>query len=91
MFPRIAVYLSAFLSLVHLSIQYTNVAITSGGVSRWFLVVLPPKFDSWLPTPVILSYDGGVRNATQRMVLDQIWNPALNDFAITLYPQVVNV
>jgi hypothetical protein len=60
MFSKLAVSFAAFLSLVNLSIQYTNITITSGGVARWFLVMLPPKFDPWFPTPVILSYHGGV-------------------------------
>jgi poly(3-hydroxybutyrate) depolymerase len=91
MFSKLAVSFAAFLSLVNLSFQYTNITITSGGVARWFLVILPPKFDPWFPTPVILSYHGGVRNATQQMALDQIWNPVFNDFAITVYPQGINV
>jgi dipeptidyl aminopeptidase/acylaminoacyl peptidase len=91
MFSKLVVSFAAFLSLVNLFIQYTNITITSGGVARWFLVILPPKFDPWFPTPVILSYHGGVRNATQQMALDQIWNPVLNDFAITVYPQGINV
>ena len=90
MFSKLAVSFAAFRCLVNLSIQYTNITITSGGVIRWFLVILPPNFDPWFPTPVILSYHGGVRNATQQMALEQIWNPVLNGFAITVYPQGIN-
>ncbi|KAM0139361.1 hypothetical protein ACHAP3_003130 [Botrytis cinerea] len=69
--------------------QPKNISITSSDVHRSYLIVVPPLYTSQPSTPVIFSFHGGHRNASQQLALDQISNPEFNDFAITIYPQGV--
>lgn len=71
--------------------QPKNISITSSDVHRSYLIVVPPLYTSQPSTPVIFSFHGGHRNASQQLALDQISNPEFNDFAITIYPQGVKV
>lgn len=68
-----------------------NVSIASGDLDRSYLINIPPRYYSGKAAPVILSYHGGTRNATEQLQLDQFTNPEFNDFAITVYPQGINV
>ncbi|KAF7959413.1 hypothetical protein EAE96_001033 [Botrytis aclada] len=69
--------------------QPKNISITSSDVHRSYLIVVPPLFTSQSSTPVIFSFHGGHRNASQQLALDQMTNPEFNNFAITIYPQGV--
>lgn len=73
--------------------KVTNVSIASGGIkNRSYLVSIPPKYNSFLPTPLIISYHGGDRNASQQLDLDQLTNPEFNTRgSIVIYPQGIVV
>lgn len=71
--------------------QPQNISITSSDVHRSYLIVVPPLYTSQSLTPVIFSFHGGHRNASQQLALDQMTNPEFNNFAITIYPQGVKV
>jgi len=68
----------------------TNVTIESGGVERWYLVTIPFLYDCEKTNPVILSYHGGARDASQQLELSQMSNPQFNNFALAVYPQGVD-
>lgn len=68
-----------------------NVTITSGGLSRFFLVSIPPTYKADVPTPAILSYHGGQRTAESQLQLDQLTNPEFNTDSFVIYPQGINV
>lgn len=86
MFQTPLVFVTGLLSFAAHSKQYENITIQSSGIERWYLRTLPPNFDSTVATPVILSFHGGGRNATQQYHLSQLSNPDFNDFAIAVYP-----
>ncbi|KAG0650389.1 Esterase A [Hyphodiscus hymeniophilus] len=67
--------------------ETTNVTILSSGINRTYLICIPPKYDGQTLTPVIFSFHGGSRNASQQQELSQFSNPDFNDFAISIYPQ----
>jgi len=69
----------------------SNVSISSGGFQRSYLIFIPPKYDEFIPTPLILSYHGGVRNATDQLKLDQLTSSEFNTQSIVVYPQGINV
>jgi poly(3-hydroxybutyrate) depolymerase len=69
----------------------SNVTITSGGVQRSYLIFIPPGYNSFIPTPIIFSYHGGVRNASDQLELDQFTNPYFNTVSLVVYPQGINV
>lgn len=69
----------------------TNVSIISGGFKRSYLVFIPPTYNPYVPTPVILSYHGGVRTALSQLELDELTNPDLNTVSMVVYPQGINV
>jgi hypothetical protein len=71
--------------------SYTNVSIASSGFQRSYLVFIPPTYNSFLPTPLILSYHGGVRTALDQLQLDQLTNPEFNTVSMVVYPQGINV
>jgi len=56
----------------------SNVTITSGGHQRNYLISIPPTYNSLHPTPIILSYHGGVRTAEDQLLLDQLTYPEFN-------------
>ena len=72
-------------------VETYNVSICSGGLNRSYLINLPPKYLIHGPAPVILSFHGGNRNTSEQLLLDQLSFPEFNDFAITVYPQGVDV
>ncbi|KUJ17833.1 carbohydrate esterase family 1 protein [Mollisia scopiformis] len=65
---------------------FQNITIQSSGIDRYYLLTLPPNFDSAVPTPVIFSFHGGGDTANEQFELSQISNPEFNDFAIAVYP-----
>ncbi|TVY87610.1 Feruloyl esterase B [Lachnellula willkommii] len=69
----------------------TNVTIESSGIDRTYLISIPPKFDAGNDTPVIFSFHGGSKNASEQQELSQFSNSEFNDFAIAIYPQGINV
>lgn len=71
--------------------QVANVTITSGGLLRYYLISIPPTYHNELPTPVILSYHGGVRTAEDQLQLDELTNPEFNTNSFVIYPQGINV
>ena len=68
-----------------------NAAILSGGLQRNYLISIPTSYNAIFPTPIILSYHGGVRTAEDQLQLDQLTNPEFNKFAFVVYPQGINV
>jgi len=68
-----------------------NVSISSGGFQRSYLVFIPPTYNPFIPTPLILSYHGGVRTALDQLQLDQLTNPEFNTVSMVVYPQGINV
>jgi poly(3-hydroxybutyrate) depolymerase len=69
----------------------SNVTIKSSGIPRSYLISLPPAYDCEIPIPVILSFHGANRNASQQQKLSQMSNPQFNDFAIAVYPLGLDV
>ncbi|KAH8811082.1 carbohydrate esterase family 1 protein [Xylogone sp. PMI_703] len=68
----------------------SNVTIFSGGVQRRYLVWIPPTYQSFIPTPLILSYHGGSRTSEIQMSLDQLTSPEFNTKSIVIYPQGID-
>lgn len=69
----------------------SNVSITSSGKERSFLVFIPPGYSKDQPTPAILSYHGGVRDAEDQLHLDQLTSPDFNPGSLVIYPQGIQV
>ncbi|APA15788.1 hypothetical protein SS1G_09363 [Sclerotinia sclerotiorum 1980 UF-70] len=69
--------------------QPKNISIISSNVTRSYLIVVPPLYTNQNLTPVIFSFHGGNRNASEQLTLDQISYPEFNNFSITIYPQGV--
>ncbi|CZR58719.1 related to poly(3-hydroxybutyrate) depolymerase [Phialocephala subalpina] len=65
----------------------TNVSIASSGLQRSYLVFVPPKYNAFIPTPLILSYHGGNRDALSQLLLDQLTIPEFNTASMVVYPQ----
>ncbi|KAF5718668.1 carbohydrate esterase family 1 [Fusarium globosum] len=65
----------------------SNVSITSSGKERSFLVFIPPGYSKDQPTPAILSYHGGVRDAEDQLHLDQLTSADFNPGSLVIYPQ----
>jgi len=68
----------------------SNITISSSGVTRWYLITFPSNYTSASSVPVIFSFHGGVRNATNQLELSEMSDPEFNDFAIAVYPQGIN-
>jgi poly(3-hydroxybutyrate) depolymerase len=68
-----------------------NVTLESGGIYRSYLISIPPAYNCSAPTPLILSFHGGDRNASQQQELSQMSNPEFNNFAIAVYPLGMDV
>lgn len=72
--------------------QTTNVSIQSSGIKRSFLINIPETYESKVLSPVILSFHGGERNASQQLELDLLFLPEFNTMgAILVYPQGIDV
>ncbi|ORX40577.1 carbohydrate esterase family 1 protein [Kockovaella imperatae] len=68
----------------------TNVTIESGGLTRSYLVFVPPTYDPLLPTPLILSYHGGLQTAMDQLELDEFTKPYFNNDSFVIYPQGID-
>lgn len=73
------------------SVPYTNVSITSSDIPRYYLLTEPPNFDPSSPTPVIFSFHGATRTAEEQYDLSLLSDPYFNDYAITVYPNGLQV
>lgn len=71
--------------------KVANITIKSGGLSRYYLISIPPTYQAELPTPAILSYHGGNRTPESQLELDQLTNPKFNTDTFVVYPQGFNV
>lgn len=69
----------------------SNVTIESSGIPRSYLISIPPAYDCETPIPVILSFHGANRNASQQQKLSQMSNPEFNNFAFAIYPLGLDV
>jgi poly(3-hydroxybutyrate) depolymerase len=66
-----------------------NETLSSG---RSYLLFVPISYGSRTsPAPLILSYHGGNRNASQQAALDLLTSPFFNTEYIVAYPQGINV
>jgi poly(3-hydroxybutyrate) depolymerase len=68
-----------------------NVTIMSSGLQRNYLISIPPSYSADLPSPLIVSYHGGVRTAEDQLQLDQLTNVEFNDYSFVVYPQGISV
>lgn len=68
-----------------------NVTLASGGQDRSYLVSIPPTYHQDIPTPLILSYHGGNRDAEDQLQLDQLTDVQFNTASFVIYPQGINV
>lgn len=48
-----------------------NISIESDDIERSYLLFIPPTYDPSTPTPLILSYHGGLRTAIEQLELDE--------------------
>jgi len=69
----------------------SNITISSSGVTRWYLATFPSNYTSVSSVPVIFSFHGGDRNASDQLALSEMSDPEFNDFAIAVYPQGIDV
>lgn len=67
--------------------QTTNV--TSDG--RWYLLYFPEQYNPTSPAPLVLSYHGGNRNASEQQSLDLLSTPFFNEGYIVVYPNGIDV
>lgn len=68
-----------------------NISIFSGGLNRSYLIHVPRNYDINTPVPLILSYHGRAKNASEQELLSQFSNSSYNPNAIAVYPQGVAV
>ncbi|CAN8100561.1 unnamed protein product [Discula destructiva] len=66
--------------------QTTNVTLGN----RWYLLYLPDKYEPTRPAPLILSYHGGNRNASEQQDLDLLSTPFFNEDYIVVYPNGID-
>ena len=70
--------------------KLVNETIPSSG--RSYLLFVPSSYVSRTsPAPLILSYHGGNRNASQQAALDLLTSPFFNKEYVVAYPQGINV
>lgn len=67
--------------------QTTNVTIDG----RWYLLYIPEQYKATSPAPLILSYHGGNRNASEQQSLDLLSTPFFNEEYIVVYPNGIDV
>lgn len=68
--------------------QTTNVTLPD---NRWYLLYFPEKYDPSTPAPLILSYHGGDRNASEQQKLDMLATPFFNEEYVVVYPNGIDV
>lgn len=67
--------------------QTTNVTLND----RWYLLYFPENYEPTNPAPMILSYHGGNRNASEQQALDLLSTPFFNEDYIVVYPNGIDV
>lgn len=65
----------------------TNVTIDN----RWYLLYFPVNYNPATPAPLILSYHGGNRNASEQQKLDMLSTTYFNEDYVIVYPNGINV
>jgi len=70
--------------------KVSNVTIASGGLQRSYLISIPPTYNEYIPTPLILSFHGGSRTASSQLQLDELTSPEFNTVSMVVYPQGVD-
>lgn len=68
--------------------QTTNVTLPD---DRWYLLYFPEQYDPKTPAPLILSYHGGNRNASEQLELDMLTTPFFNKGHVVAYPNGIDV
>jgi len=68
-----------------------NISISSDGLDRSYLIHVPRNYDINTPVPLILSYHGRAKNASEQELLSQFSDSSYNPNAIAVYPQGVAV
>lgn len=68
--------------------QTTNVTLADG---RWYLLYVPEKYAPGTPAPLVLSYHGGNRNASEQQALDMLSTAAFNEDHVVAYPNGIDV
>ena len=68
-----------------------NHTIVSDGVTRSYLVFIPPTYSIWEPHPLIMSYHGGLNTAEDQLKLDLFTSPYINNDSMVVYPQGIDV
>lgn len=69
----------------------SSAQITSNGLERSYLIFIPPAYDAKVPTPLIISYHGGSKDAEDQLELDELTSPEFNNASIVVYPQGIDV
>jgi poly(3-hydroxybutyrate) depolymerase len=65
----------------------SNQTIISGGLNRTYRIHAPDSYQTSTPAPLILSFHGRHRNATEQERLSDFSNASYNPSAIAVYPQ----
>lgn len=68
--------------------QTTNVTLAD---NRWYLLYIPEKYASGSPAPLILSYHGGNRDASEQQKLDMLSTTFFNEDYVVAYPNGIDV
>jgi len=72
--------------------QDLAVNVSSGGDSRNYRIYLPPTYTEDEPSPLVISYHGGLRNASWQTGLDGIVDePFFNKHYIVVHPDGLNM
>ncbi|KAJ4386575.1 hypothetical protein N0V93_009473 [Gnomoniopsis smithogilvyi] len=58
--------------------------------NRWYLLYFPENYEPTSPAPLILSYHGGNRNASEQQTLDLLSTPFFNEDYIVVYPNGID-
>ncbi|KAJ4421063.1 hypothetical protein N0V82_003967 [Gnomoniopsis sp. IMI 355080] len=66
--------------------QTINVTLAA----RWYLLYFPENYKPTSPAPVILSYHGGNRNASEQQALDLLSTPFFNEDYVVVYPNGID-
>lgn len=67
--------------------QTTNVTLDG----RWYLLYFPAQYKPTSPAPLVLSYHGGNRNASEQQSLDLLSTPFFNEDYVVAYPNGIDV
>lgn len=67
-----------------------TINITSSD-DRWYLLHFPKTYEPTSPAPVILSYHGGNRNASEQQALDMLTSTFFNEEYMVIYPNGIDV